>query len=207
MELFGAEHLLELAHRLAGARARRGDLAQAGHAAHPWFLARLLSGFRDWLWSDVVADRCASDPDLRLFFTIFDTITSTAVGVVEDGVLEHGFDAINDQEWAAWLKRHGAKEVTLGRTPEERSPLLRSVYDVAFGYLDGDIDKANVAAGTATSDLLRLVFSYRGSLMYKMQAGMGDVVFTPLYEVLRCRGVRFEFFHAVTRLGLAADRH
>jgi Flavin containing amine oxidoreductase len=42
--------------------------------------------------------------------------------------------------------------------------------------------------------------------MYKMQAGMGDTVFTPLYEVLKRRGVRFEFFHAVTRLGLASDR-
>jgi uncharacterized protein with NAD-binding domain and iron-sulfur cluster len=37
--------------------------------------------------------------------------------------------------------------------------------------------------------------------MYKMQAGMGDVVFTPLFEVLRRRGVRFRFFHAVTCLG------
>ena len=36
--------------------------------------------------------------------------------------------------------------------------------------------------------------------MFKMQAGMGDVVFGPLYEVLRRRGVRFEFFHAVTAL-------
>src|SRR5204863_8541251 len=104
-----------------------------------------------------------------------------------------------------WLRRHGAHEGTLGATPAERSPVLRSVYDVAFGYLEGDIAKANVAAGTATNDLLRLLFSYRGSLMYKMQAGMGDTVFSPLYEVLSRRGVKFEFFHAVTRLGLAPD--
>ena len=65
--------------------------------------------------------------------------------------------------------------------------------------------KADCAAGTATSDLLRLAFSYRGSIMYKMQAGMGDTVFTPLYEVLKRRGVRFEFFHDVKRLGLAHD--
>ena len=75
----------------------------------------------------------------------------------------------------------------------------------AFGYVEGDIAQANVAAGTATNDLLRLLFSYRGALMYKMQAGMGDVVFGPLYEVLRRRGVRFEFFCAVQRLGLAKD--
>ena len=132
-------------------------------------------------------------------------MASTATGVVADGVLEHGWDAINDEEWSEWLRRHGAHELTLGRTPAERSPVLRSVYDVAFGYRDGDIARADVAAGTATNDLLRLLFSYRGSLMYKMQAGMGDVVFAPLYEVLRRRGVEFKFFHAVTRLGLAAD--
>ena len=95
---------------------------------------------------------------------------------------------------------HGAHEVTLGRTPAERSPVLRAVYDVAFAYPDGIIDHASCAAGTATNDLLRLVFSYRGSIMYKMQAGMGDVVFAPMYEVLKARGVQFEFFHAVTGL-------
>jgi uncharacterized protein with NAD-binding domain and iron-sulfur cluster len=206
IELRGAEHLLELAHRLASARSRQFDLAHAGQAGHPWFLARLLTGFRDWMWDELVAERCEADPDLRMFFTVFDTIASTTAGIVDDGVLEHGFDAINDQEWSDWLRRHGAKQVTLGRTPAERSPVLRSVYDVAFGYLDGEIAKANVAAGTATNDLLRLLFSYRGSLMYKMQAGMGDVVFAPLYEVLQARGVGFRFFHAVTRLGLAAEK-
>src|SRR5690606_14148382 len=37
-----------------------------------------------------------------------------------------------------------------------------------------------------------------------MNAGMGDVVFAPLYEVLRRRGVRFQFFHKLTKLELAA---
>jgi uncharacterized protein with NAD-binding domain and iron-sulfur cluster len=206
LELRGAEHLLELAHRLAGARSRHAQLARAGQAGHPRFFARLLTGFRDWLWGEVVAERAEADPELRMFFTIFDTIASSAAGIVDDGVLEHGFDVINDEEWAEWLRRHGAKQVTLGRTPAERSPVLRSVYDVAFGFLDGEIAKADVAAGTATNDLLRLLFSYRGSLMYKMQAGMGDVVFAPLYEVLKSRGVGFQFFHAVTRLGLAAEQ-
>jgi uncharacterized protein with NAD-binding domain and iron-sulfur cluster len=207
LELEGAGHLMELAERLAQVRARHTDHLQAEQAGHPFLLAKLLGGFRDWLWA-VARDRIDDDPDLRLFFTMVDAIAATAVGIVQDGVLERGFDAVDDQEWAAWLRRHGAHEVTLGRTPAERSPVLRSVYDVAFGYPGGDIDKANVAAGTATNDLLRLLFSYRGSLMYKMQAGMGDVVFTPLYEVLRRRGVRFEFFHAVTRLEPApgADR-
>jgi uncharacterized protein with NAD-binding domain and iron-sulfur cluster len=34
---------------------------------------------------------------------------------------------------------------------------------------------------------------------------MGDVVFAPLYEVLKKRGVNFEFFHRVRNLGLTED--
>ena len=195
-----AERLLGLAERLADLRAGHTNHAVAQYAAQPLLLVRLLEAFREWLWTAVVARRYRDDPDLRFFFTVVDTGVSTIAGIVKDGVLEHGFDVVNGEDWAVWLRRHGAREVTIGRTPAERSPALRAVYDVAFAYPGGDIDAADCAAGTATSDLLRLAFSYRGSIMYKMQAGMGDVVFAPLYEVLLRRGVRFEFFHAVTAL-------
>ena len=33
--------------------------------------------------------------------------------------------------------------------------------------------------------------------MYKMNAGMGDTIFTPFYEVLKARGVTFKFFQCV----------
>ncbi len=32
---------------------------------------------------------------------------------------------------------------------------------------------------------------------------MGDVVFAPFYEVLKQRGVRFEFFHRLENVALA----
>ena len=96
-----------------------------------------------------------------------------------------------------------AKEVTVGATPAQRAPLLRAIYDVAFAYPGGDIAAASAAAGTATSNLLRLLFTYRGSVVYKMRAGMGDTVMAPMYEVLRRRGVRFEFFNTVTDMRLS----
>jgi uncharacterized protein with NAD-binding domain and iron-sulfur cluster len=204
LPLEGAERLLVLAERLAGARAGHTDHLVARQAAQPALLVRLLKGFRDWLWL-VLREPMKDDAELRFFFTFVDAGVSTVAGIVEDGVLERGFDAVNDEEWSAWLARHGAKEVTLGHTPELRAPVLRAVYDVAFGFPGGSIAAADVAAGTATSDLLRLVFSYRGSFMRKMQAGMGDTVFTPFYEVLRRRGVRFKFFHEVTKLSGAGD--
>jgi len=36
------------------------------------------------------------------------------------------------------------------------------------------------------------------------RAGMGDIVFAPFYEVLRNRGVSFEFFHRLERVRLAS---
>lgn len=39
-----------------------------------------------------------------------------------------------------------------------------------------------------------------------MQAGMGETVFTPIYKVLKSRGVAFKFFHKVERLVLSPDR-
>ncbi|MEM9489400.1 MAG: FAD-dependent oxidoreductase, partial [Myxococcota bacterium] len=41
------------------------------------------------------------------------------------------------------------------------------------------------------------------ALFWKMQAGMGDVVFAPFYEVLRRRGVSFQFFHRLTDVKLS----
>jgi hypothetical protein len=140
-----------------------------------------------------------------VLFTMFDTAVSAFTGIVEDDVLGDGFDRVNDWELSCWLAHHGAKEVTVGKTPEERAPILRSIYDVAFGYPGGDISRADVAAGTALTDLIRLTFGYRGSVFYKMNAGMGDVVFAPFYEVLKRRGVRFEFFHQVTDVRLSDD--
>jgi len=142
-------------------------------------------------------------PSMRVIYTTLDAFAAMMKGIVEDVLFApDGFDAIDDQEWSAWLCEHGASSETIGASFEERAPALRGVYDVAFGFREGLVTKANVAAGTATNDLLRLLFDYRGSIYYKMRAGMGDVIFAPLYEVLRARKVSFRFFHAVTELGV-----
>lgn len=175
-------------------------------AAADRLLVTLLDGFRDVVWS-AWYDRGVGDAGVRVFLTTLDTLAATVHGLVEDGVTAPGgtFDALNDEELGAWLRRHGARPMTLGATAAERAPILRALYDVAFGYREGDVEQPDIAAGAAVNDLLRLVFTYRGHLAYKMQAGMGDTVFAPFYEVLRDRGVRFEFFTAATRLGVAGD--
>jgi len=164
------------------------------------FFWEAIDEFKGWLWRHVVEPH-VDDDDLRFFFQMFDAGTTILQGILEDDLIERGFDSVNDEDLRQWLRRHGAQPITV-----DQSPFVRSLYDMAFAYERGDIRSPNMAAGTAVQDMLRLFFTYRGAFAWKMQAGMGDTVFTPFYEVLKRRGVRFEFFHWVDKLHLSPDR-
>jgi uncharacterized protein with NAD-binding domain and iron-sulfur cluster len=73
---------------------------------------------------------------------------------------------------------------------------------MVFGYRDGDLGQPAFAAGLAVLWTGNLLFLYKDALFWKMTAGMGDVVIAPLYQVLRRRGVTFEFFHRIDALRL-----
>jgi uncharacterized protein with NAD-binding domain and iron-sulfur cluster len=193
------------------AASRDAERLHAGDARQQALRARRLSRFagaigvlRDRIYRHIVEPRIENDT-LRYAFTILDLVATLARGIINDDLLRRGWSVINDEELTAWLRRHGATEVTL-----ECSPFLRAIYDGSFAYEEGDKSKPSMAAGKAAQDYLRGLFFYDGAFMWKMQAGMGDTVFAPMYEVLSRRGVRFEFFSAVTDLrlgpgGLAID--
>lgn len=62
-----------------------------------------------------------------------------------------------------------------------------------------------MAAGVAMRGAVRMFFTYRGSLFWRMNAGMGDIVFAPLYEVLKQRGAKFEFFHRLVDMDVSPE--
>ncbi|MGZ5202504.1 MAG: NAD(P)-binding protein [Telluria sp.] len=116
-------------------------------------------------------------------------------GMLADGVFTQGFDAINHEDLRAWLRRHGGDaQLCVDSAP------VRALYELLFAYDDGDPARPDLEAGTGLRWMLRMGFAYRGSVMYRMTAGMGDAVFAPLYQVLAARGVRFAFFHRVEEL-------
>jgi uncharacterized protein with NAD-binding domain and iron-sulfur cluster len=78
--------------------------------------------------------------------------------------------------------------------------LVRGVYDLVFGFQDGDPDRPRFAAGLGLFLSGKLFFEYRGSIFWKLQGGMGDVLIAPLYEALVERGVTFELFSRVESL-------
>jgi len=194
----GEVQSLELAHALA--HGHKNQPEKYTSEEHFGYFIELLDRYREWLWEKVVSPHL-DDDKRRVYFTMFDTMASVFTGIISEDLLERGFDVANDLEFKEWLTKHGARPITLSNCP-----LIRGWYDLAFCYDNGDIDKPDMAAGSTVRALLRMVFSYKGGFFWKMQAGMGDTIFTPFYQVLKRRGVKFEFFRAVTGLGLSADK-
>jgi uncharacterized protein with NAD-binding domain and iron-sulfur cluster len=120
-------------------------------------------------------------------------------GTVADRLTVRGYSAVDDLDLRDWLARHGASRTALD------SPLVRGHYDLSFAYEDGDRTRPRFPAGLALHLTMRMFLDYKGAMFWKMRAGMGDVVFAPLYQALRRRGVRFRFFHRLDHLHLGPD--
>ena len=141
-------------------------------------------------------------PDHRRFWLFLSLETATVRGIVSDNLVTdpRGFRAIDDEDFCDWIVRHGAHPDVVD------FPLVRGLYDMVFGYEDGDHERPALGAGVALLLTGIALFQYKGAFFWKMTAGMGDVVIAPLYQALRRRGVEFEFFHRMDALHLD-DRH
>lgn len=149
---------------------------------------------KQWLDATVLHQTGGND-DLRRLYICVDLGVTVLLGMAEDEVFEKGFDVINDIDFRDWLIKHGANvALTADSGP------VRGFYDLVFAYENGHYDKPNAEAGTLLRAMMRIGFCYKHSIMYKMQAGMGDTIFTPFYEVLKSRGVKFKYFHKVEEL-------
>jgi uncharacterized protein with NAD-binding domain and iron-sulfur cluster len=161
-------------------------------------LIEVLSATARWHLERLVS----MDGALRRVWQVIDLIIAVLRGATVEGLAFHpdGFDAINGHDWRDWLRFHGASDISL------ESGFMRAIYGLVFAFEDGDVRRPRLAAGVALRGAMRMFFTYRGALFWRMNAGMGDVVFAPLYEVLRKRGVRFEFFHRLRNVKLAPPR-
>ncbi|XYH94955.1 hypothetical protein ACMHYB_45180 [Sorangium sp. So ce1128] len=140
----------------------------------------------------------AKSPNARNAWSATDLTLTMIRGMIADRLIDRAdvdWLELDGEDFRAWLRRHGASDAAV------TASVLCGVY--AGAYHAG----RDIGAGTGLHWTLRMLFTYRGALFYKykMQAGMGDTVFAPLYEVLRRRGVRFRFFHRLDNLRLSAD--
>jgi len=155
------------------------------------------------LHEKITTEMLEADANLARLYYMLDASVTALRGMIADGVIFRGFDSLDEVEFLDWMKQHGAEFHTL------ESPILKGLYDLAFAYEDGAsgaAGKPNMGAGVALRCFLRIFFGYKGAYVFKMDAGMGETVFSPCYLALKKRGVKFEFFHRVENLGLSEDR-
>lgn len=148
---------------------------------------------REWL-----EEQWLAESSYRHIWEMVDLVLAALVGCVRSGVLTNpkGLDILDKYECRQWLRMNGASERAVN------SPFMVGLYDLHLSYVDGNPKKPRLAAGQSMRGTLRMFFGYRGSFFWRMRAGMGDVVFAPLYKLLQARGVRFEFFHRLIDVGI-----
>lgn len=171
-------------------------------AEHLSSFREALVSFLHWLHKELDDEALSLDSDLHRIVITVELALVTSIGMLVDGVIFNGFDCIDEYDFVEWLKRHGGSDLLVDSAP------IRAIYDMLFSFEHGDatmLKKRNMAAGVALRGCFRMTICYYGSIFWKMQAGMGDTVFAPFYEVLKKRGVRFNFFHNVKNLGLSDD--
>ncbi len=165
-------------------RADHETLADLLHQARTWIAAR-------------IAHALASNTELRRLWILLDLGTANLIGGLRDGLLidpAPELERVNRMDYREWLKAHGAGEVTID------SALVRALYDLIFAYPGGDwLHYGNVEAGTLFLSLINTA-TYQGSIIWKFNTATGDLIVQPLYDVLKARGVKFEFFSRVDEL-------
>lgn len=128
-----------------------------------------------------------ADPATRALLAIARFVIAVVHGLFRDLFVRGSSDwfELDRYDLRAWIRRHGA---------DPDSPIINGLYDAVFASY------SELGAGSILQAAMKAAFLSKGSTIYKMQAGMGDTIFTPLYLALRARNVTFRFFHRVESL-------
>ncbi|MBD2385101.1 NAD(P)-binding protein [Cylindrospermum sp. FACHB-282] len=158
--------------------------------SHQKLVLHLLEQFREKVLRIVSRD---FDTSWRL--ALLDLALANIRGLIVDGIIYgKNLDSLDNQDYRDWLKKHGA------RKESTESCFIRVLYDLVYAFPKGDTSKPSLAAGVAIRVFITVLFKYNGAIMWKPQAGFADVVVSPIYKLLKQRGVKFKFFHTVKQL-------
>ncbi len=147
--------------------------------------------------------------EARKVYVFLDLAEAVVKGIAWN-VLEvafKGLDALDEFDLREFLRKYGADKSSV------ESQIVDSLYDGLFAVPEGRLDSSgerflneSLAAGAGIRCFINITLAYKEAPMWKMNAGMGDVVFAPAYEVLKNRGVKIRLFHRVESLRLSGDK-
>jgi uncharacterized protein with NAD-binding domain and iron-sulfur cluster len=154
-----------------------------------------------WVWVRDAAEKLVEgNTELRRLLIVAEFLLAIIRGCIKDEVATKGFDPLDAENFSDWLIRHGASVMVAS------SPMALNTVNLSYQYPKGDTARtALMGAGCYLHWTLRS-FAYMGAFAWLFEAGTGETVIAPLYEVLQKRGVKFEFFHKVESLTLSADK-
>lgn len=181
-------------------RALLGFVGEAGAAAKAQDFVKLTLSLREaqaFFAAIVKAGGGGPARDrLRRLGLLLDYLATILQGVMADKVMKRGFAPLDEEDHVVWLRRHGAAEETI------RSPLTSSTPNITYQYPQGDSLLPPVMAAGAYLQWTMMTFTYMGRFIQLFEAGSGETLIAPLYDILAKRGVRFAFFHDVKALRL-----
>jgi uncharacterized protein with NAD-binding domain and iron-sulfur cluster len=147
---------------------------------------------------NILASKESLRPAATFLAQFIDVGTAAIKGIVVDMML--GGASVGDldlMDFREWLAVSGAD-----RDSVYGSPIVQALYDSMLQYCDGDKRRPSYGAGTAAQAVVRLYGTYKDAFAFEMQAGMGEVVVTPIYRVLKQRGIKFQFFYKLKGIKL-----
>ncbi|MGY0777521.1 NAD(P)-binding protein [Azospirillum argentinense] len=187
------------AHRLIRALA---DGAQNGPGSNP-SAAPPVEHFHDLMkLLRLIEAAAATLPSNHVARDLLAFVLPFTVGIIADfGIEKRTADSLDELEFTDWLIRHGGDAAAL-----KQSCSLRTCYDTFMQYKEGDYRQPNWGAGVAAQSCVRMFATCRESVMWNMEAGMGEVIIAPIYQTLLQNGVKVKFFRRVEDIGLSDDR-
>lgn len=140
------------------------------------------------------ASRLTATTSLDLYWTLFK-------GVVSDGFWfdDADLDAVDGEDYRAWLERHGASPRTLA------SARLVSIGHLLFAYPKGDSSRPTTLSAASWLGWTLRSFVGRGEYFQFLSEGTGESAILPLYLFLKERGVEFELLHRLTEARSGVD--
>lgn len=185
-------YLGELVHHLDNSNGEEHEHRKNHHAIIKELLDTL------YKWSGKLVNTAGNHNEYFYWLSVFVefglvNMKGTFEDVYNPETHELDYESINDQDYRAWLKKHGASERLLS------SAMVRFLYTGTFHNLTGPDQQGSLAAGVGLH-FLTLSGGYKGSFVWKFKAGTADTMITPIYLVLKNRGVKFKFFHKVEQV-------